>query len=165
MVIAVLAALGAAGTFATASVLQQRAAREAPEGESLSPKLIWDLLHRPAWVAGVGASLAAFGLQALALSFGTLTLVQPLIVMEIIFGLPVAIRLRHRSMGAREWIGAVAVVGGVALFLLVASPRGGQPDPSAVTWIIVVAAVVVVTGASLAAARGPQSAKRASCWG
>jgi len=165
MVIAVLAALGAAGTFATASVLQQRAAREAPEGESLSPKLIWDLLHRPAWVAGVRASLAAFGLQALALSFGTLTLVQPLIVMEIIFGLPVAIRLRHRSMGAREWIGAVAVVGGVALFLLVASPRGGQPDPSAVTWIIVVAAVVVVTGASLAAARGPQSAKRASLLG
>jgi len=165
MVIAIVAALGAAGAFATASVLEQRAAREAPEGESLSPKLIWDLLRRPAWVGGVGASLAAFGLQALALSFGTLTLVQPLIVMEIIFGLPVAIRLRHRSMGGREWIGAVAVVGGVALFLVIASPRGGRPNPSAITWVIVVAAVLALAAACLVAARGPQSAKRASLLG
>lgn len=165
MVIAIVAALGAAGAFATASVLEQRAAREAPQGESLSPKLILDLLHRPAWVGGVGASLAAFGLQALALSFGTLTLVQPLIVMEIIFGVPVAIRLRHRSMGPREWLGAVAVVGGVALFLVVASPRGGLANPSVIAWAIVLAAVVVLAGACLVAARGPESAKRASLLG
>ncbi|MGH9074439.1 MAG: DMT family transporter [Acidimicrobiales bacterium] len=165
MLIAILAALGAACSFATASVLEQRAARRAPEEESLKPSLIADLLRRPAWVGGVGASVAAFGLQALALGFGNLTLVQPLIVMEIIFGLPVAIRLRHKSMGPREWAGAVAVVGGVALFLVTAAPRGGHPDPSGLTWVVVGAAVAGATGGCLLMARGPESAKRATLLG
>jgi drug/metabolite transporter (DMT)-like permease len=162
---AIVAALGAAVAFATAAVLQQRAARQAPPDESLNPRLIGSLLRRGAWVGGVAASLVAFGLQALALGFGTLTLVQPLIVMEIIFGLPIAVRLRHRKMGAREWVGALAVVGGVAMFLLTASPKGGRPDPSVLTWGIVGAAVLVVAGVGLVAGRGPQSAKRATLLG
>lgn len=165
MLIAILAALGAAGAFAAASVLEQRAARQQPADESLRPGLILRLLRRRDWVGGLLASLAAFGLQALALGFGTLTLVQPLIVMEIIFGLPVAIRLRHRRMGPREWTGALAVVGGVTLFLVVAAPSGGQPDPSGLTWVLVGAPAVVVAGVSLLAARGPQSARRATLLG
>jgi len=165
VIVAIVTALGAALAFATASVLEQRAAREAPEGESLSPRLILDLLHRPAWVGGVGASVAAFALQALALAFGSLSLVQPLIVMEIIFGVPMAIRLRHKSMGPREWGGAVAVVGGVVVFLVVASPRGGHPNPSDLTWATVVAAVVALAGICLVGARGPASATRATLLG
>lgn len=165
MIIAIVAALGAALAFATASVLEQRAARAAPEGDSLSPKLIVDLLRKPAWVGGVLASLAAFGLQALALGFGSLALVQPLIVTEILFGIPVAIRLRHKSMGPREWSGAAAVVGGVILFLVVASPHGGHPDPSDVTWVVVIGAVAVVAASCVLAARGPESARRATLLG
>ncbi len=165
MLIAILAALGAAAAFATASVLEQRAAREAPADESLKLALMLDLLRRPAWVGGVAASVAAFGLQALALGFGTLTLVQPLIVMEIIFGLPVAIGLRHRRMGRREWTGALAVVAGVILFLVVASPSGGHADPSGLTWILVGVPAAVIAALSLVAARGPQSARRATLLG
>ncbi len=165
MIVAIIAALGAALAFAAAPRSSSSPAGAAPEGESLSPKLIVDLLHKPAWVGGVAAWMSAFGLQALALGFGSLTLVQPLIVMEMIFGLPVAIRLRHKSMEPREWSGAAAVVGGVILFLVAASPHGGNPNPSNVTWVVVIGAVAVVAAGCVLVARGPESTKRATLLG
>ena len=46
--LAILAALG----NATASVLQRKADREEPEGQATGLALLWDLVHRPAWLGG-----------------------------------------------------------------------------------------------------------------
>lgn len=75
--ISVVAALAAGASFALASVWQQRAAASAPVELALSPRLLLVLARRPIWLAGIGAGMASFGLQALALSFGPLTLVHP----------------------------------------------------------------------------------------
>lgn len=69
LAIAIPLGLLAATVFAGSSVLQQRTARQAPEDESLSWRLLVDLVRRPAWLAGMGGNILAFLLQAVALGF------------------------------------------------------------------------------------------------
>lgn len=165
MLIAVVAALGCAACFAAASVAQQRATSTVPESRNLSFRLLVDLLHRPRWVAGIAASGAGLGLQAVALHFGGLILVQPLILAELLFALPVAIRLHHQRMHAREWLATCAVAGGIALFLVIASPRGGTPNPPLHTWVIMGAIAAPLIAALLFFARDPERPLRSTLLG
>src|ERR1700757_2003320 len=96
---AIIAALGAAVSFAVAAVLQQGWARPASQDKSLSLRLLADLLRRPKWLAGIAFLLTGFGLQALALSYGPVALVQPIIVTELAFAIPFGILRKHRRAG------------------------------------------------------------------
>ncbi len=148
MLIAVLAALGAAGSFAGGGVLQQRAASTRPEREALSFRLIFDLAHEPIWLIGIGFAFVSYALEGLALSFGPLVLVQPLIVTELLFALPISVRWRGMRLTSREWLGTVAVGGGLTLGLVCAAPGAGRPEAPIGEWIL---ALTATAGAALAA--------------
>ena len=141
MVIAVIAALAAGCTFAVGAVLQQSAAREAPLDTSLSIRLLWDLAHRPRWLLGIGSDVGSFALQALALAFGAIALVQPLLVTGVLFAIPIAVQLRGMRLRAQDWIGTGAVAGGLAMFLAAASPDEGVPQTSLARWMLILIAV------------------------
>jgi drug/metabolite transporter (DMT)-like permease len=158
VVIAVMAALAAGCTFAVGAVLQQSAAREAPLDASMSIRLLWDLAHRPRWLLGIGSDVGSFALQALALAFGPIALVQPLLVTGVMFAVPVAVRLRGMRMRAREWTGTVAVAGGLAMFLAAAHPDEGEPQTTLARWMLILIAVggLMVLGVMLGqATQGP----------
>lgn len=141
MVVAVIAALAAGCSFAVGSVLQQSAAREAPADESLSWRLLVDLAHRRRWLLGIGSDAVSFGLQALALAFGPIALVQPLAMTGLVFAIPLAVRYRGKRLGRREWAGTVAVASGLAAFLAAASPTEGLPEAAWIRWLFILVAV------------------------
>jgi drug/metabolite transporter (DMT)-like permease len=141
LVLSVVAAIAAGCTFAVGSVLQQSAAREAPTEDSLSLRLLVGLAHRPRWLIGIAGDFFSFGLQALALAFGPLALVQPLAVTGLLFAIPLAVRLRNHRMGWREWTGTVGVAAGLAAFLVGASPSDGVPQTTWVRWVLILIAV------------------------
>src|SRR3954454_5576289 len=141
VIIAVIAAVAAGCTFAVGAVLQQSAAREAPLDDSMSIRLLWHLAHRPRWLLGIASDAGSFGLQALALAFGPLALVQPLLVTGVLFAIPLAVQLRGMRLHAQEWIGTAAVAGGLALFLVAASPGEGDPQTSLARWTLILVAV------------------------
>ena len=158
MLIAVIAALMAGCSFAVGSVLQQSAARDAPTDESLSWRLLVDLAHRKRWLAGIGSDAVSFGLQALALAFGPLALVQPLAVTGLLFAIPLAVRWRGKRLGAREWAGTVAVAGGLAMFLVAASPNEGRPETTMARWLLILLGVGALMALGIVSgriARGP----------
>ena len=129
--VSVVAALAAGATFAVGSVLQQNAARQAPASVSMSWRLLVDLAHRRQWLLGIGSDVGSFGLQALALAFGPLALVQPLLVVSgLLVAVPLAVRWRGRQLGPREWAGTAAVGLGLAAFLAAASPSEGFAQTS-----------------------------------
>jgi drug/metabolite transporter (DMT)-like permease len=132
--IAIVAALAAGACFALGGVLQQRAASTRPEGESLSFRLIVDLATEPMWLLGIGFAICSYGLEALALSFGPLVLVQPLIVTELLFALPMSVRWAGSHMTTRDWLGTLAVGGGLTLGLVCASPGAGRPAAPVGQW-------------------------------
>ena len=145
-------AIGAAACFGLANVAQMRAARRTPSDDRIDPRLLTRLLRDKLWLLGLAVSALGFGLQAVALFLAPVVLVQPLIVTELLFALPLAAALSGRRLGRREWAGAVIVAGGLAMFMLVASPAGERTHVSALKWFAMVASIaaLVVCAAMIA---------------
>jgi drug/metabolite transporter (DMT)-like permease len=110
----------------------------------------------------MGAGLASFGLQAVALAYGPLTLVQPLIVTELVFAVPWGLRTGHVRLGMREYGATLAVVAGIALFLLTARPHQGNPDAPDVVWLVIGSLVIIAAGFAVAGMRLPMGPLRAT---
>lgn len=149
--IAVPAALGAACCFALAAVIQQGAAERTHE-RPLNPRLLLALARNPRWLAGWALGGLSFAVQGVALAFGPLTLVLPLTATDVVFALPMIAVVHHYRLTRKDWAGACAVGGGVALFLAVSPPAGGAPAPGFASWApaLVVAAVLVAAPVSVA---------------
>ena len=151
---AVVAALGAACAFGVSSVLMFRAASAAPQQDILQLRLITRLSRNLGWTAGVALQAASYGIQAVALAFGPLVLVQPLAATDLLFALPLLAILRRRAMRKPELIGAFLVAGGVALFLAISPPTRGVVAPALLDWLApAVLVATVVVGAAVAAMR------------
>ncbi|MGV9251612.1 DMT family transporter [Streptomyces sp. NPDC003697] len=151
--VAVSAALLAACCFAVAAVLQQEAAVVMPAKESLRPRLIRALAHRPLWLAGIVLSAASFVVQGAALAFGPLALVLPLASTDLLFALPLLARRRRRRLTRQDVTGAVCTAGGVAAFLAVLPYSAGGGRPGVRDWLpllaVVAACVTVLVSAGL----------------
>lgn len=164
MWIAVIAALAAGASFAFAGLLQQHAASLKPSDESLSPKLLLSLAQEPVWLGGIALAVLSYAFQALALSFGPLTLVQPLIVSELIFALPVSARLHGLRLGRREWLAAAAVAIGLVVAVVSASPKEGDPMAPVGEWLVVLVGVGALVAFALLVGRRLGSTWRASSY-
>ena len=144
---AVPSALGAAAAFGFANVAQMRAARRVESSDRLDPRFLGRLVQDKLWLFGLLMSAVGFGLQAVALFLAPVVLVQPLIVTELLFALPLAAWLANARLGAREWAGAVLVAAGLAMFMLVANPSGQRTRVNATEWVAMVSAIAVVVTA------------------
>ncbi len=145
-------ALVAAFLFALGTVLQQKGTLQEPKSEALEAGLLLRLLRRPVWLLGIVVDALGYVAQAAALGIGRLVIVQPLLVTTVVFALPLGRRLTAQRVGRREWLGALAVTVGLAVFLLVSNPTGGKDDAPFGDWLVAggicfgVAAALVVAG-------------------
>jgi len=94
--VAVLVAVAAAITFGASDVIEQRATHEVAERKLLDPRLFADLLASRLWVTGIVVDISASGLQAVALHFGPLSLVQPILVCDLLFAALMAAAVARR---------------------------------------------------------------------
>jgi drug/metabolite transporter (DMT)-like permease len=134
ILVATLASLLAAALFAVATAFQHRSAGlvTAADRERASnvAAFMARTLRHPLWIVGTLADVGGFGLHALALRYGPLTLVQPLLVTGVIFALALRQILEHRRPRRNElaWAGALAV--GLVLFLTISTPAQGVAKPA-----------------------------------
>lgn len=160
-VIAVGLGLAAAAMFGGASVLEMRSTKQVPQRAALSPRLLVDLVRRPLFLASIVVNVVGAGLQVLALHFGSLTLVQPMLVLSLLFAVVIAAAAaRRRPPDAVLLAGVTCCAVGIAGFLMVARPHGGTgtADPGAALPLI--AGLGVVLAGCLAAARwGPRAVR------
>jgi hypothetical protein len=89
-------------------------------------------------VAGSG-----YGCQALALTWGSLILVQPLLVSALLFALPMSARMAHRRVTTHDWVWALVLTFGLATFVTLARVAPGNYRPLPAVWIL--ATVLCVT--------------------
>lgn len=160
IVFGVLSAVLLAVGFAT----QQRGAEMAPQSERLRPRLLLDLVRRPIWLGGIAAMVGGQVLGAVALDFGDLTLVEPLMAANVLFALPLAAAWHSRRLGRREWSGAIALIAGLAVFVIAAQPGSSHLTRVPIrSWIIALAAIGAVAAAFVAAGkRHPSPARQAT---
>jgi drug/metabolite transporter (DMT)-like permease len=103
-------------------------------------RLVLYLFRNPLWLLGWVALAGAFIFQALALHNGQISVVQPLLVTELIFGLMLRRFWIHQSILLAAWCGAALTCVGLAVFLVAGEPRGGRPTPTSQHWIAATAA-------------------------
>jgi drug/metabolite transporter (DMT)-like permease len=151
MALVYVLSLGAALLFGLGSVLQQREASQAPPDEALRLRLLWRLVRRPLWLAGVATALVGNLMTGAALALGSVALVQPLLVARLLFALPLAAAWAKQKIPRRDLLAALATAVGLGVFLFAGAPEAGEEvSPSVWRWLLTGAligglAVVLVT--------------------
>lgn len=153
-VIAVLAALGAAAAFGLGVALQHHQARM--QSSRAPVRLLSRLVRNRQWLTGMGLAVAAYGLQGLALAFGPLSLVAPVVATDLLFALPAAAWWERRRMGPSEWTGCALVAAGVGVFVGSVPAPAGRSDAPATDWVtaFLVVGLVAAVAVILAVLRG-----------
>ncbi|MCL2781978.1 MAG: DMT family transporter [Actinomycetia bacterium] len=122
----VLAMLAACGN-AIGNVLQRVASLQQPAGSPFGPRFLARLLRNRAWITGFSALVASFLLQAVALGRGELSVVEPVIALELPLTLFVASFVFPGRLGRNEWINIFVMTAGLAVLVAALNPRGGHP--------------------------------------
>jgi drug/metabolite transporter (DMT)-like permease len=154
----------AAFFFALGLVLMEKAASAQP-ATSVKVGFLTRLLRNRIWLAGLAAQGIGFVLQALALNYGRMVVVQTLLVATIVFALPIARFLTKRHIRRIEWWGAAIVAGGLAMLLAVTKTAEGTEDTSFGRWLVVGGVCIGIAVALLVLARGRGPALRAGLLG
>ncbi len=147
------------------SVLTRHVASTADPDRPSGVRLVGYLLRNPRWLAGTGAQVGAFAFQAVALQLGQLSVVQPLLVTELVMALVLRRVWIRQAIAGAAWGGAMATCAGLALFIALAEPRGGHSGPTSGHWAVVVVAYVAVAGSLIILARRGPPARRAALYG
>jgi hypothetical protein len=142
MTLTVLFALASAFATAVHLLAQHSASIGAPKRHR-GWRLARYLLGHPLWLFGWAAAIAAFALQALALHHGQLSIVQPLLVTELVFVLALRQGWIRQHVAHAAWTSAFVTCAALAVFLSVGAPQGGDPAPEAGEWL---SALVVFCG-------------------
>ena len=87
------------------------------------------------WLFGWVALAGSFIFQALALHNGQMSVVQPLLVTELVFALVLRRLWIHQQIRNVTWWAAAATCGSLALFVAVSEPTGGNAQPTSSAWI------------------------------
>jgi drug/metabolite transporter (DMT)-like permease len=131
----VVFALISALLFALGTVLQQKAGMDAPASTKSSGLLLRMARHR-VWLAGIAFDIVGFIAQAAALRLGQLAVVQPLLVLSVVFALPLGAWFSGQRVGRREAVAAALVVLALFGFLAIANPSGGRSEVPLSEWVL-----------------------------
>jgi drug/metabolite transporter (DMT)-like permease len=154
-------ALLSALAFAIAIVAQQRAAERVPD-EHARTRLFAHLIRSPQWLAGTAGNGAGYVLQAVALAYGSVLIVQPLLVTSLLFALPLGARLAHRRLPPAVWVWGVVLAVSLAVFVLAGNANNGANFGSHRNWLITAAIGTPIVLICWASAHRTSGATRAS---
>jgi uncharacterized membrane protein len=130
-------AVAAALSNALTSVFQRMGVEDAPAETTMRLSLIAHAVKRGVWLLGFAFMVCSFLLQAFALHLGRLSVVQPILTMELLFLVAILGIYFRFQITYKEWIGASAIAFGLAGFLYFAAPGGGEQVPTNLGWIVV----------------------------
>lgn len=161
--VSILLAMFAAVANAAATVLQRLGVESASAGGTRTRWLMAAVLRRKVWFIGLGLTTASFLLQAIALAFGNLSTVQPVMVTEIVFLVLILGAWFHQRLGWREWVGTIGTAVGLGVFLGLSYSHHGSGQPDFDDWVLLLATAGAAVALTLIAARrGPRSFRAAA---
>jgi drug/metabolite transporter (DMT)-like permease len=147
------------------SVTTRHVASVADPHRSAGWRLIIYLLRNPVWLLGWAAQAGAFVFQALALHNGEVSVVQPLLVIELVITLVLRRVWIRQAVRPAAWSGGALACLGLAVFLAVSEPQGGQLTPASRHWTVAISACAVGVAVLMALGRLGGSGLRAALWG
>lgn len=123
------------------------------------------LVANPLWLFGWVALAGAFVFQAIALHNGPMSVVQPLLVTELVFALVLRWLWRRQQIRALTWWAAAGTCASLALFLATSEPSGGSTLPSSKAWVSASATMIGAAAVLAVFALKGSAARRAALTG
>ncbi len=157
-------ALGAAFSNALYVATQHVASTSGRVGKASGLRLVAYLIRSPLWLLGWAAAVGAFAFQAAALKNGQLSIVQALLVTELVFGLVLRTVWIRQGIRPAAWGSAVLTCVGLAAFVVLDQPQGGNPTPTAHAWAGALAAFGGAAAVMTVAARWGSPRRRAALY-
>lgn len=117
------------------------------------------------WWLSMGIAFLAYVFQAAALAFGSLLVVQPILVLSLMLTLLLSSRVEHLPMSREEGFWAVVLTASVAVVVVVGRPLPGTREVAAWEWVAVIALGIIVTAAAFAFASRRPAATKALTYG
>jgi hypothetical protein len=151
-------ALASAFCYSTASVTQHREAGQVTTHGVGSPSLLLKLAVRPWWLVGALADVAGVALQGLALRWGSVVLVQPLLVTGVAMAVVLAAAVAHEWPHRRELALAIGCSAALGVLVVMLDTHGGRQQVGFLrfcpygTVLAVLTALAVFVGRRLPAA-------------
>lgn len=162
-----LLACVAAFAFALSAMLEQRAASQATREHSLGTvhgfsTFVRALVRRKLWLTGFVINNVGFLVQAAALHLGSVALVQPVMVSQVLFALLLTGIGSRTRPGVRDWGYVLCICAGLIVLLSVsgAAPLHGTPNRAQVVLVLIAMAASVVV--LVVVARGQSDPRAAS---
>jgi hypothetical protein len=158
--LATVLALLSAATFAISTSVQHQVAGTAPESARGPVGLIVHLFSRPWWVIGQVFAVVGFGLHAMALHYGQIAVVQPIVISGIVFAVPARAAISRR-LPSRSEVQAVSLTAlGLAVFLVASNPTPGLDSGLGARAFVLSGAGVAAAVLAAMVARGSARASR-----
>lgn len=155
--LAIGCALASATTAALSTAVQHHAAGDGP---------LTDLWRRPRWLLALALGPVGFTWHVLALRYGPISLVQPIVVVGIVVALPLREVIARSRPEWRDVRTATTTVAALALFLLVADPGAAPSAPGQARLFLAVGTCALAAGVVAALSRAARRpATRAAALG
>ncbi len=117
--------------------------------------------RQPLWWAGTLAAVGGYVFQAVALAYGSLLLVQPLLVSSLLFALPMSAWASHHRITRAQWGWALLLTAALAAFVMVGRPHEGDYHPPVPGWTLALLVTVAPVAVCVIAARRTPGRARA----
>jgi len=156
-------ALAAAFSNAVSVVVQHIASTRSPPAVK-GWRLVLYLFQNVLWWLGWVALAGGFVFQAVALHNGLISIVQTLLVTEIVFTLLIRTIWIHQAVRTVTWAAAAVTCAGVAVFVIIAEPRGGSSIPNSKEWVASIALCGGAVAVFAVMARWGSPARRAALY-
>ena len=165
MILAIVVMLVSTAVYSLSYVLQHKgtvASMGADAGEDSGVKR---LMKHPVWLAGAVLFYVAGAIHLVALSLGSLAVVQPLLVTELIFIPPIAAVISKIRVSKRDWLWILVVSASLAVFLVVAQPTEGNDTSTTMRWLVTLSAMLILFGVCMLIGRRLGDTGRAAMYG
>jgi hypothetical protein len=129
-----------------AAVTTQHVASTSGPAQPSGWRLLLFLVRHPLWLLGWVGMAGSLVFQALALHFGPLSLVQPILVTELVLTLALRRLWLRQAVRPAAWWAAAVTSAGLAAFLALAAPREHSGARWALHWGGPVASCLVAAG-------------------
>lgn len=139
--------MAAAALNAWSSVIQRQATGLPDKERLFSKHFVKEVTTHKLFIQGFLAQILAAAFQGMALYFGPLTIVEPLLAVTIVF-LMIFIRVKFQfKFNLSNWIAGFFIVSGLALAFISAAPRGGSTQYNGNLWIItaIITALIIIS--------------------
>ena len=152
-----IAAIGACGSYGTASVFQAVAAQR-NAGQPLNRRTFGRIAGQLPYVVGLGLDLAGFVLNVIALQSLPLFLVQSLVAASVAVTAVVAVPVLGVGLHRRALVGVLGVLVGLVLLAAAAKPGPAHVLARSAQWVLLVGLpVTALVTAAIARRPGPRT--------